>query len=58
MDKQTQNLLLIGGGLALLYYLYTNGLLAGANAETPTEAAESESSTIAGQLASMSLVGE
>ncbi len=53
MDKQTENLLLIGGGLALLYYMYTNGLLTGGNAATPTEEAEAESSTIAANLNSM-----
>jgi hypothetical protein len=55
MDKQTQNIVLIGGGLALLYYLYTQGTFAGANAETPTEGAESETSTINAQLNAMNL---
>jgi hypothetical protein len=53
VDKQTENLVLIGGGLALLYYLYTQGAFSSANAETPTEAVESESSTITANLASM-----
>jgi hypothetical protein len=50
MKKSTQNLLMIGGGLALLYYLFTRSRSAG-NAETSTEAAQSAASTLSANLA-------
>lgn len=53
MNKQTQNLLLIGGSLALLYYLYTQNSGNGANAETAEEAAQSGASTLSADLESV-----
>jgi hypothetical protein len=52
MNKSTQNLLWIGGGIAVLYYLYQNGLLGGAagSAETPAELLASTNATVAANL--------
>lgn len=53
MNKSTQKTLLIGAGLAVAYYLWKQSSANAANAETPTEAAQSAASTLSAQLNAM-----
>lgn len=51
MDKQTQNLLMIGAGLAVAYYLYTQQNSVPGSAATQEEEAQSAASTLSANLA-------